>query len=177
MGRLNLKLFKKKMGGGGIMSGRTLFSGKKEVISYLYLPWGKRGRGVHFTLSTVVGCGVLGEWEGGKFFFYFFYFGLRMRLMELKSIKFNSGSLRIWCVDMQRWWWWSPLYSTIFHSSRLSALLSHVILNEWLAFYSAFGISAWVMYLQHCLGVTWRAQEWGDSVCFVMDYFLHYLHL
>ena len=73
--------------------------------------------------------------------------------------------MRIRCVDMQWWWWWSPLYITIFHWSRLTALLSHVILSEWLAFYSAFGISTWVMYLQHCSGVTWRAHRSGLTVC------------
>jgi len=42
-------------------------------------------------------------------------------------------------------------------SSRLTALLSHLILNEWLAFYSAFWISTQVVYLQRCLVVTWLA--------------------
>ena len=35
------------------------------------------------------------------------------------------------------WWWWSLLYSAILRS-RTDSLRSHVILHEWLAFYSAF---------------------------------------
>ena len=40
-------------------------------------------------------------------------------------------------------------------SSGLTALLSHAILNEWLAFYRVFWISVEVAYLQCCLVVTW----------------------
>ena len=35
------------------------------------------------------------------------------------------------------WWWWLLLYSAILHS-RADSLRLHVILHEWLAFYSAF---------------------------------------
>ena len=35
------------------------------------------------------------------------------------------------------WWWWLLLYSAIIRS-RADSLRSHVILHEWLAFYSAF---------------------------------------
>ena len=35
------------------------------------------------------------------------------------------------------WWWWLLLYSAILRS-RADSLRSHVILHEWLAFYSAF---------------------------------------
>ena len=40
-------------------------------------------------------------------------------------------------------------------SSRLTALWSHVILNEWLAFYSAFWIATEVVYVQRCYTVSW----------------------
>ena len=35
------------------------------------------------------------------------------------------------------WWWWSLLHSAVLRS-RADSLRSHVILHEWLAFYSAF---------------------------------------
>ena len=44
-------------------------------------------------------------------------------------------------------------YSLLY--SRLTALLSHVIPNEWLAFHSAFWISTEVVYVQRCYMVSW----------------------
>ena len=35
------------------------------------------------------------------------------------------------------WWWWPLLYGAVLHS-RADSLRSHVILHEWIAFYSAF---------------------------------------
>ena len=40
-------------------------------------------------------------------------------------------------------------------SSRLTALLMHVILNEWLLFIARFWISTKVLYVQRCLVATW----------------------
>ena len=40
-------------------------------------------------------------------------------------------------VNYSSWWWWLLLYSAILRS-RADSLRSHVILHEWLAFYSAF---------------------------------------
>ena len=44
-----------------------------------------------------------------------------------------SGGINSWWW----WWWWLLLYSAVL-SSRADSLRSHVILHEWLAFYSAF---------------------------------------
>ena len=52
-------------------------------------------------------------------------------------------------------WCWSFLYIAILRSPADSALLSHVILYEWLAFYRAFWILNEVAYLQRCFVVTW----------------------
>ena len=49
------------------------------------------------------------------------------------------------------------LFSALKHWSRLTTLLLHVVLNEWLAssFFGAFWISIKVVYIQCCLVVTW----------------------
>ena len=49
------------------------------------------------------------------------------------------------------------LFSALKHWSRLTTLLLHVVLNEWLAssFFGAFWISIKVVYMQCCLVVTW----------------------
>ena len=47
------------------------------------------------------------------------------------SVLFLKATLILW------WWWWLLLYSAI-PRSRADSLRSHVILREWLAFYSAF---------------------------------------
>ena len=46
-------------------------------------------------------------------------------------------------------------YLALFFALELSLLLSHVILNKWLAFYSVFWISTEVVHLQCCLVATW----------------------
>ena len=51
----------------------------------------------------------------------------------------------------QHYYYWSLLHSTILRS-RADSLHSHVILHEWIAFYSAFWISTKVVYLQQSHG-------------------------
>ena len=41
------------------------------------------------------------------------------------------------CTQLWWWWWWFLLHSAILHS-RADSLRLHVILHEWLTFYSAF---------------------------------------
>ena len=56
-----------------------------------------------------------------------------------------------WAIPAPQLWWWLFLYSAILRS-RADSLRSHVILHEWLAFYSAFLISTEVVYLQRWHG-------------------------
>ena len=50
----------------------------------------------------------------------------------------------IWTISsfLEQWWWWRWWWQLLLHSailcSRADSLRSHVILHEWLAFYSAF---------------------------------------
>ena len=43
----------------------------------------------------------------------------------------------VWSLEEDYWYYWSLLYSTIFHS-QADSLRLHVSLHEWIAFYSAF---------------------------------------
>ena len=62
-------------------------------------------------------------------------------LMHVKSISvvFNipCGQVPGMLLEHWSWWWWLLLYSAS-PRSRADLLRSHVILHEWLAFYSAF---------------------------------------
>ena len=58
--------------------------------------------------------------------------------MNLIHVKKNKYCLFLWITSRRWWWWWwLLLYSTILRS-RADSLLSHMILHEWLAFYSEF---------------------------------------
>ena len=62
------------------------------------------------------------------------------------------------CMNtVRRWWWWLLLYSAILHSWA-DSLCSHVILHEWLAFYSAFLEYSlkWCTYSAAMTGATWN---------------------
>ena len=58
-------------------------------------------------------------------------------------------NFRSWSCYMK--WWWLLLFSAILRA-RADSLRSHVILHEWLAFYSAFLTSTEVAYLQRWHG-------------------------
>ena len=82
-------------------------------------------------------------------------------------------------------WCWSFIYIAILRSPADSALLSHVIFYEWLAFYRAFWIFTEVAYLQRYFVVIWlvprkTAAGSAGSVytikpCTMYRYFMHHV--
>ena len=54
-------------------------------------------------------------------------------------------------LDLPCYYYWSLLHCAILRS-QADSLCSHVILHEWIAFYSGFFISTKVVYLQHWHG-------------------------
>ena len=56
---------------------------------------------------------------------------------EPRLQKSSGTPKRTWYRQSASWWWWLLFYSAILRS-RADSLRSHVILHEWLAFYSAF---------------------------------------
>ena len=65
--------------------------------------------------------------------------GTRSALLLLFVIMYNYWHTLCYfaCLLNWWWWWWLLLYSAIL-CSRADSLRLHVILHEWLAFYSAF---------------------------------------
>ena len=70
--------------------------------------------------------------------FYSAFYCKPMQIYKKRGYKFAPGS----CALQTTWWWWLLLYYIYIHStvlhSEADSLRSHVILHEWLPFYSTF---------------------------------------
>ena len=97
----------------------------------------------HWPLLAVQGSGYIPGKQRVVSYSWLQNLSINSRLAELKLVLIHACEL---------YYYWSLLYSTILHS-RADSLHSHVILHEWIAFYSAFfWKSTEVVYLQRWHG-------------------------
>ena len=82
------------------------------------------------------------------------------------------------------WWWWLLLYCAVLHS-QADSLCSHVILHEWLSFYSMFFEYPlmWCTYSAGMAGATWNccclsaSSVYTIQPCHFMKSPIHKVHM